>query len=86
LPLELVEARTGDDGAYDVTVRWTGGAGSFGEARVAVFALLGSIAEPATYVRQRGLAFELVTGFLDGDSAFEPHGHAIRVSVLAPDG
>ena len=54
------------------------------EVRAAIFALVGSFAELSTYVRQRNggpLAFEVVTGFLEGESVFSPHGHTVRLSV-----
>ena len=61
-----------------------------GQIRAAVFALVGSFAESATYVRQRRtlaaengdetLLFEIVTGVLD-DGAFAPHGHTVRITV-----
>jgi hypothetical protein len=56
--------------------------------RRAVYALVGSIAETATYVRQRrnggSVAFELVTGIIGEDARFEPHGHAVRFLVALP--
>jgi hypothetical protein len=57
-----------------------------GEVREAVYRLLGSVAETATYVRQRrepptGLSFEVVTGIVDGDAAFAPHGHTLSLHV-----
>ena len=66
--------------------------GASGEIRAAVFALVGSFAEIATYVRQRRirrprtedetLLFEIVTGILDdGDNEFAPHGHTVRITV-----
>jgi hypothetical protein len=56
--------------------------------RAAMFALLGAIAEPATYVRQRRtdadttLVFEVVTGIVD-EAPFAPHGHTLRLSVAS---
>jgi hypothetical protein len=56
-----------------------------GAARAAVFAALGSIAESATYVRQRRagdfLEFEVVTGLLARDTTFASHGHTLRLVV-----
>jgi hypothetical protein len=86
LPLELLEARTSDDGSYDVELAWRGGEAGIGAIRATVFALLGGIAEPASYVRQRRtdgdatLAFEVVTGIVD-EAPFDPHGHTLRLSV-----
>src|SRR5689334_19679640 len=42
-----------DDGAYVLDLEWHGANRSVGEARAAVFSLIGSFAESATYVRQR---------------------------------
>ena len=54
-----------------------------GTARI-VFTIVGSFAEAATSVRQRGTAFEVVTGMLDGDSQFAPHGHMVRIELVPP--
>ena len=86
LPLELTEARTADDGSFELDLRWTGETGGTGEVRAAVFALVGSFAEVSTYVRQRDrdddlLAFEVVTGMVAGESRFAPHGHTLRIRV-----
>jgi len=90
LPLQLLDARASVDGSFDVDLRWTGEAQRFGDVRVAVFALVGSFAEPSTYVGQLrseskeegdSLVFEIVTGFLEGQSSFTPHGHTVRVCV-----
>ena len=92
LPLQLVGASTAADGTFELRLSCTKADASIGEIRAAVFAVLGSFAEPATYVRQRrldaaegpgeALLFEIVTGFLASDTAFAPHGHTLRVSVL----
>ena len=91
LPLEVENARLTADGSFDVRLSWTGQGWRVGEIRAAVFALVGSFAEIATYVRQRRvttengeetLLFEIVTGILDdGDNVFAPHGHTVRISV-----
>jgi hypothetical protein len=93
LPLRFEEARSAVDGAFDVSLRWTGETASVGEIRAAVFALVGSFAELSTYVKQRRIEetedgdrtflFEIVTGFVDGESRFAPHGHSVRVHVSA---
>ena len=89
LPLELLDARVSGDGSFEVELRWTGEVQRIGDARVAVFSLLGGFAEASTYVRQlsepkgdgRLLAFEIVTGFLERETSFTSHGHTVRVSV-----
>lgn len=90
MPLEILDARTTDDGSYEVRLAWTGDGTGVGAIRAAVFSLLGGIAEPASYVRQRRadgsdgseteLRFDVVTGIVDEDP-FKPHGHTLRLSV-----
>ena len=90
LPLELLDAQASVDGSFDVELRWTGEAQRFGAVKAAVFSLVGSFAEPSTHVRQLRseseedgdwLVFEIVTGFLEGQSSFTPHGHTVRLRV-----
>ena len=55
-----------------------------GEIRRSIYALVGSVAESASYVRQRRgaggkLTFEFVTGELGG--RFAPHGHTVRFVI-----
>ncbi len=92
LPLEILEARTLDDGSFEVRLGWTGDDGRIGVMRAAVFSLLGAIAEPASYIRQRreasdatgeGLSFDVVTGIID-EIPFTPHGHTLRLTVAVP--
>ena len=90
LPLRIVEARAMDDGSYDVQLAWTGDEPGVGAIRASIFSLLGGIAEPASYIRQRrtessdgrgaALIFEVVTGIVD-DAPFKPHGHTLRLRV-----
>lgn len=90
LPLRILDARTGDDGSYDVRLRWTGDEAGVGVIPAAIFGLLGGIAEPASYVRQRRpdtsdgseemLIFDVVTGIVD-ENPLKPHGHTLRLSV-----
>ena len=56
---------------------------SGGERHAAVFALIGTFAEPATLVRQlrQDREYVVVTGVLEGDSVFGPHGHTVMVRV-----
>ena len=58
LPLEVEEARLSADGSFDVRLYWTGEGWRVGEIRATVFALVGSFAEIATYVRQRRVTTE----------------------------
>jgi hypothetical protein len=88
LPLELGATRTLDDGTFEVELSWTGGDVGVGEVRRTVFALIGSVAETASYVRQLRengrVTFELVTGLIGDDARFVPHGHAVRFRVGLP--
>ena len=47
---------TDDRNAYVLDLQWRGASAGVGQARAAVFALIGSFAESATYVRQRPVA------------------------------
>jgi hypothetical protein len=92
LPLRILDARTSDDGSYEVRLCWTGGATGVGIVRAAIFSLLGGIAEVSSYVRQRRtetsegssetLTFDVVTGIVD-ETQFKPRGHTLRLSVAA---
>jgi hypothetical protein len=61
-------------------------AGSLGETRRDVFALVGEISEPATAVVQReiegSVAFDVTTGTVTGRTRFDKgHGHLVRFVV-----
>jgi hypothetical protein len=89
--LALIDEHTDDAYAYILDLEWRGANGSVGEARAAVFSLIGSFAESATYVRQRRvnghgdgsttkLQFEVGTGELAPDARFAPHGHVVVIN------
>ena len=92
LPLQILDARSADDGSYEVQLRWTDDQAGVGLIRASIFTLLGEIAEPSSYIRQRRtesapgspatLTFEVVTGIVD-ETPFRPHGHTLRLSVAA---
>lgn len=90
--LALRGASTDERHAYVLDLEWRGEAPEVGQARAAVFALIGSFAESATYVRQHrdhghgdasaaSLWFEVGTGELAPDSRFHPHGHAVVINL-----
>jgi hypothetical protein len=96
--LAIESSRATDDGVFTVTLRWRGAA-SPEAVRGAIFTLVGSVAETATYVRQRRTrpnvaadgadpepiaTFDVVTGVLSGDSTFGAHGHVLVLKVLSP--
>ena len=92
LPLQILDARLSEDGAYEVQLRWTRDEAGVGLIRASVFSLLGAIAETSSYVRQRRpdstagspvtLTFDVVTGIVD-EVPFKPHGHTLRLTVVA---
>jgi hypothetical protein len=92
LPLQILDAQSSEDGSYEVQLRWTGEQAGIGLIRASIFSLLGGIAEPSSYIRQRRtesapgspatLIFEVVTGIVD-ETPFKPHGHTLRLSVVA---
>jgi hypothetical protein len=74
------------DGVLEVDVTTT--AQSRGELRAAAFVLIGSFAESSTHVVARSpddtsVEVTVTTGMLEGDGAFAPHGHVVRLSVRA---
>jgi hypothetical protein len=92
--LELSSTDSDERGAFVVELTWKGERGALGQARAAVFALLGEIAESATYVRQSRpaamdgcagadgpLRFEVGTGMVAADTPFAPHGHVVYFDV-----
>jgi hypothetical protein len=93
LPLQILDARLMDDGSYEVRLSWTGDESGVGVIRASIFSLLGGIAEPSSYIRQRrtelsdgsgqALTLDVVTGIVD-EVPFKPHGHTLRLSVAAP--
>ncbi len=74
-----------DDGVFVVDLTWDGPWRTWDIVRADVFALLGSIAEHTTHVRQRTfedrVGFEMATGTLSEETPFAPHGHLIRLWV-----
>lgn len=90
--LALGAAYTDGADAYVLDLEWREATGGVGAVRAAVFSLIGSFAESATYVRQRRVArgaagsatklqFEVGTGELAPDARFEPHGHVVLINV-----
>jgi hypothetical protein len=52
----------------------------------AAYALIGSIAEASTHVREvEPSVYEVLTGMLPGDGAFATHGHVVRIRAVRPD-
>jgi hypothetical protein len=91
--LGVIDAHTDDSGVYVLDIEWRDASAGVGPARAAVYGLLGSFAEGATYIRQRRgtngddassnrLQFEVGTGELAPDAMFEPHGHTVLINVV----
>ncbi|HEY2602045.1 MAG TPA: hypothetical protein VGI67_10845 [Thermoleophilaceae bacterium] len=74
-----------ETGAFVLRLSWQGRLGDLRGLRAAAFALLGQVAESATYVRQRRgedrVLFEAATGMVGDDTQFAPHGHVIVLDV-----
>jgi hypothetical protein len=90
--LALTGTHTDGSSAYVLDLEWRSTPGSVGAVRAAVFSLIGSFAESASYVRQRRvvsddggpaleLQFEVGTGELGSDARFVPHGHVVVINV-----
>ena len=90
--LALTGTHTDDSCAYVLDLEWRSTTGSVGAVRAAVFSLIGSFAESATYVRQRRAAsddsgpaselqFEVGTGELGPGARFLPHGHVVLINA-----
>jgi hypothetical protein len=83
--LQLGECQTGDDGVLAVSATYHPDA-SRRDIRQRAWALLGTIAEPASSVREHAdgntVVFEVVTGIPDGSRPFASHGHSLRLTLL----
>ncbi|HEY7874047.1 MAG TPA: hypothetical protein VIG64_02885 [Actinomycetota bacterium] len=74
------------DGVFDVILDWHPETARFGALRRDVYALIATIAEPATYVYERAVRneidFEVVLGILDAQTErFKSHGHLVRLRI-----
>jgi hypothetical protein len=82
--VRITQIRTGQDGVLAVDAEFVAGA-SRGDLRRRAWVLLGSVAEPAASVRERGegdaAVFEVVTGIPDGAGPFASHGHTLRLTL-----
>jgi hypothetical protein len=58
------------------------------QLRQSVWAILGGVAELATFVRETrtsdGVSFEVVTGNPSDEGPFATHGHVIRLEIVQP--
>ena len=83
--LRLDGTRTEPDGAFVVDLHWSGPRDDLRGLRAAAFALIGEVAESATYIRQRdepgAIVYEVGTGMLAPDTDFASHGHVLILRV-----
>jgi hypothetical protein len=84
--LAIDASSTDPDGSFLVDVHWVGAPGADARAiRVASLALIASVTESMTAIRERHDAgrtvYEVVTGTLPGDTTFATHGHTMRLRV-----
>lgn len=84
-PFALEASRVERDGSLLVDVRWKGTGRDRRGARAAAYELIGRVAESASYVREGREAdvvlYEVVTGMLEPDTPFAPHGHVFRLRI-----
>lgn len=70
---------------YTVDLDWRPADPSWRRLHQDTFALIGAIAEPATFVRQQksehGLEYHVSTGVPAGDGPFKAHGHLLRLRI-----
>jgi hypothetical protein len=73
------------EGVYIVALEWTHPEPRLHRLRADAVALIGVVAEGATFIQQRfagdGIEYHVTTGLLDGDSPFKGHGHLLRLRI-----
>jgi hypothetical protein len=85
LPFELLGAEVGEDAGYSVRLRWRGDPNDLRGVRASAFALIGAVAESATYVRQRRVAAD---GSVPADVDLPGDGEVVfeaATGMLEPD-
>jgi hypothetical protein len=79
-----IEQASSVDGTFEITLLPRTSL-SPADTRREVFALLGTIAEGASFIHEQehasGTSFEVTSGMLDDQTPFRSHGHTIRVWV-----
>ena len=83
-PVRFVDARF-VGGIYIVELEWLASSVSPREVGAAAFGLIGAIAESSTNVVERVdgwvVLYDVVTGMVDGQTRWAPHGHAVQVRI-----
>ncbi len=73
------------DGTYVVELEWLSSSVSAREVGAAAFRLVGGIAESSTNVVERVdgwvVVYDIVTGMVDGQTRWHPHGHAVQLRI-----
>jgi hypothetical protein len=73
------------EGAFVLDLAWQGRMGDLRGLRAAAYSLIGSVAETASYVRQRRgegvIAYEVATGIVGDDAHFATHGHVLILRI-----
>lgn len=76
------------DGVYRVTLDWAHPEPRLHRLRADAIALIGLVAEGATFIQQRiaaeAIEYHVTTGLLDGDTPFKGHGHLLRLRIGGP--
>ena len=73
------------DGVLDVELD-VGGERAHKTRLEAAYALIGSIAEASTHVREvEPGVYEVLTGMLPGDGVFATHGHVVRIRTVTAE-
>lgn len=76
------------DGVYVVVLEWNHSGPSLRLLRADAYALIGVVAEGATFIHERkidkAIEYHVTTGLLDGDTPFKGHGHLLRLRVGGP--
>jgi hypothetical protein len=86
-PWRRPKVSTEADGSLAVELDYVAPSGDRPRAalRAAALALVGSIAEETTYIKVAGdandTAVDVITGSLDGETTFLPHGHSIHIRI-----
>ena len=84
-PFTLESSQVEADGTLTLELRWTGAKRDLRAVWAAAYALIGEIAESASYLRERwdgdDVVYDVVTGMLAPDTEFAPHGHVLNVRI-----
>lgn len=84
-PWTVDDAALREDGVYMVDLTWKRNGAPIRRLHADLFALVGEIAESATYIRQSiretVIEYRVVTGMLAADTPFAGHGHLLLFRI-----